>query len=1012
MVNLKSTLEFWLNIERFTASRLPKYESSLTTYKRYKSDDSIQLSAVSELDKPLALYCGLFDYKSFVYPILTEYFQLSPEFNESNLESSALYALANSKGQLDIESLTISECLCSISQAVQTQFGSYADIDHSSFSALEEELKRKVIEHFPSEKLDPEQFEVSPNWTKPLQVSDLNKIVIWSLKLLKIDSYSNNFDFNLITSSVSAITDTAPLNSFFARDLYRILESNDYHQSTLLNKLLAEPDTDSRININIDVNVFKEALTPNAFPLGRWPTKTEYSLSRNQQFAINNIHSALSMSAGVYSVNGPPGTGKSTILRDQIAAVVTNRAIKLSQLANASEGFVGKETFKSGDYTRTVNKLHKDLTGFELVIASSSNDAVANIIDEVPTAEAVEKELVTDFDYLNETASIIADKPCWGLIAAKLGNRKNTNNFFSRLLYSEASNNSDNLYHTLKQSKPDTNDWQNAVENFNAALLHEANIRDQLTQIENLAEYIKGAPQTLLHDKGQLSNLNSKLVETNLEIERLSTVNRTLKSELEQIQTRINTHTQLKPSIWDRANPFNSASNDWKATNQALISEFSALVSKEDNCKKALATISVNKAHTEAAITAVQNSLEAFSANLEAKKTKLVTLTAEHKVDSNHDPMLAPWDSKSWQEARTRLFLKALNLHKAFLFANGNKFAQNLLAISSIAASQCPLSLAPQTRLAAWQNLFMITPLVSTTLSSVERLFFKLPLESFGWSMIDESGQVSPAHVAGLTYRSKRLIPVGDPLQLETISILPTDFQSKLAERYGLKDNVVPAITSAQTLADGVNKFGTYVDVGERHLWLGSPLNIHRRCESPMFEIFNAISYNNTMLTAVSNRTSILPKSQWFSVESNNSSDHFIKAEADEAFRLIHHLRTQCNVANSDIFLISPFKAVASKITSMVKEKHLTGIKAGTVHITQGQQRKVVIFVLGGGTVGARAWAAEKPNLLNVAASRAEHRFYIIGDENKWGSLPFFTMASIKLRSHSKVETIAELETL
>lgn len=39
---------------------------------------------------------------------------------------------------------------------------------------------------------------------------------------------------------------------------------------------------------------------------------------------------------------------------------------------------------------------------------------------------------------------------------------------------------------------------------------------------------------------------------------------------------------------------------------------------------------------------------------------------------------------------------------------------------------------------------------------------------------------------------------------------------------------------------------------------------------------------------------------------------------------------------------------------------------------------------------GSRRWAASKPNLLNVAATRAQQRFYVIGNYMDWSSLPNF----------------------
>jgi superfamily I DNA and/or RNA helicase len=60
--------------------------------------------------------------------------------------------------------------------------------------------------------------------------------------------------------------------------------------------------------------------------------------------------------------------------------------------------------------------------------------------------------------------------------------------------------------------------------------------------------------------------------------------------------------------------------------------------------------------------------------------------------------------------------------------------------------------------------------------------------------------------------------------------------------------------------------------------------------------------------------------------------------------------------------------------------------KSGTIHTAQGKEADVVIVVLGGNpkSTGAKAWAASKPNLLNVAVSRGKKRLYVIGDVGLW----------------------------
>jgi superfamily I DNA and/or RNA helicase len=48
--------------------------------------------------------------------------------------------------------------------------------------------------------------------------------------------------------------------------------------------------------------------------------------------------------------------------------------------------------------------------------------------------------------------------------------------------------------------------------------------------------------------------------------------------------------------------------------------------------------------------------------------------------------------------------------------------------------------------------------------------------------------------------------------------------------------------------------------------------------------------------------------------------------------------------------------------------------------------------VLGGNTSGsgARDWVVSEPNLLNVAATRAKRRLYVIGDRSDWKDRKLF----------------------
>ena len=111
-----------------------------------------------------------------------------------------------------------------------------------------------------------------------------------------------------------------------------------------------------------------------------------------------------------------------------------------------------------------------------------------------------------------------------------------------------------------------------------------------------------------------------------------------------------------------------------------------------------------------------------------------------------------------------------------------------------------------------------------------------------------------------------------------------------------------------------------------------------------------------------------------------------------------------------NLYVITPFSEIRSELRSYLKKvvtyNHV-GLNTknsesffekwvdnhvGTVHTFQGKQADSVIFCLGldERTANAANWAAQKPNLLNVALTRAKYRFIAIGDQNIWLTKPYF----------------------
>jgi len=377
----------------------------------------------------------------------------------------------------------------------------------------------------------------------------------------------------------------------------------------------------------------------------------------------------------------------------------------------------------------------------------------------------------------------------------------------------------------------------------------------------------------------------------------------------------------------------------------------------------------------------------------EYSETGLQDLTEKRELS-------APWADEEFSRARTRLFLAALALHKAFILNAGPRLFRNLNAMMYILDGKGRPKDAAAI-LAAWQTLFLVVPVVSTTFASVGRMFTGLRRESLGWLLVDEAGQAAPQNVTGALWRCRRAVIVGDPLQLEPVVTLPWGGQRALLEEFKVAPVWAPSRSSAQQLADRLAVAGTSLPgpAGEE-VWVGAPLRVHRRCDRPMFEVSNTIAYDGLMVFGTpTDRKPFHGENAWIDVRSSVRGSNWIPAEGDLLREVLAGLRDNGGVQAAQIRVISPYRAVAEES----REIFLSVFPGaghgdldqwiGTVHKMQGREADTVILVLGGDPdkPGSRRFARETPNLLNVAVTRARRRLYVVGNYETWGSERYFT---------------------
>ena len=839
-------------------------------------------------------------------------------------------------------------------------------------------------------------------------------------KINNLSSINCKYHLNLeYIIAIEELTDDSIINIRDDIELLIKLIENDSYVPKLLKKYLIGSKNKKNINEKKYLQMYR----------GNY--KSQYGVGKNQYKIVNAI-----CNNDLIAVEGPPGTGKTSLLKEIIANKVVERANLI--IKNWNERFEENKYYSTSYFNIKWYEENDEIVK-SIVVSSKNGEAIENVGKEInkeirymfPVARKYKRT-----ELINGSKQKVL-QTYKGVICLPLGKQDNILDF-KEFLYQKyipildrlsSSYNSDeiiekikNMYiekckeikkiesliiclNSIKDYKkyfygiklPSENEEKIKIikeiqnkfieeqeKNKNKSEIISKEIDNILICKKKILEELNVIKNDLHFNKKKIKECEKNILRYEREIHDLEEQNQNFKIYSKNIFSKIINYKEYKKykhfDFFSSIKEIKILKDTKKNEKKCYIKEINKLENKSNKKQDEYQEI-------EGKYTSLNNQFLEIDKKL--KEMELIKIFNNYDKNTYwyYEDTLEMYGKSILNKLNQELFILSLRVNEAYIVKNKEEIVQNLklflqedlpfICQKFYDSNEIYNKDKEKGIRSLWNTVFLCFPVITTTLDSFCKRCFQLIPEYIDLELIDEAGQILPHNLVSAVYRAKKAVIVGDVNQIEPIcNNMNKKFdenQKAIGEIYG---NIKVDSNSIQQLA---NKNTDILNDCDNII-----LNDHYRCERNIINFSNENIYERKLNMHKADDMNKPFFSNMIALDVRGKKTDGVnenKVEIASCIETIKYIKEFDEDAS--IAVITPYRKQKLELENRIKLEGIKDVKVGTVHAFQGQEKDYIIFSPVIDSLKLR-WAikfiGDKCNMLNVAVTRAKKQFIYLGN--------------------------------